>query len=144
MSKLFVHIFIECFFSPSSKYFHLVAPLTCSYCCKNNWAYSDLQQRHVWVGGCHSKHTHTPPKKKRNWGQDGIATWWKRIEGKEEERKTLLIVPGKKSEQVFHQGIKWMARGKKKKTIKRLSPFQSSGNANRDHSELLPYIHRMT
>ena len=143
MSKLFVHIFIDCFFSPSSKYFHLVAPLTCSYCCKNNWAYSDLQQRHVWVGGCHSKHTHTPPKKKRNWGQDGIATWWKRIEGKEGERKTLLIVPGKKSEQVFHQGRKWMARGKKK-TIKRLSPFQSSGNANRDHSELLPYIHRMT
>jgi len=64
MSKLFVHVFIECFFSPSSKYFHLVAPLTCSYCCGNNWDYSDVQQRHFWVGGCHSKHTHTPQEKK--------------------------------------------------------------------------------
>lgn len=58
--------------------------------------------------------THTPPKKKRKWEQDGTATWWKRIEGKEGERKRLLIVSGKKFEQILHQGRKWMARKKKK------------------------------
>ena len=61
-----------------------------------------------WVDAILNTPTH--PKKKRNWEQDGTATWWKRIDGKEGERKRLLIVPGKKFEQILHQGRKWMAR----------------------------------
>lgn len=143
MSKLFVHIFIECFFSPSSKYFHLVAPLTCSYCCKNNWAYSDLQQRHVWVGGCHSKHTHTHQEKKElraRWSSNLVKK--NRREGGRE--KDIIDCSWEEIWTGISPRKKMDGKEKKKKTIKRLSPFQSSGNANRDHSELLPYIHRMT
>lgn len=137
VSKHFVLIFIECFFSHNNKYVHLTASLTWSYHWRNNWGYCHTQCRCFWAGRWHSKQQQ---QKDRNWKKDGIATWWKQ-EKREGEREIIDCT----WEEIWTDTLqKMIHRWKKKKPHqKMLTIFSHQGNANIDQNELLLCIHRM-